>query len=119
SLEVMLQAVGLAGLVAAFLIAVNRLGTVFEARAWQLGVLRAVGARTRSVWWELLKESLLVGGAGVALGIPLGIGLGRSLIPVIATTTSLAYKLIAPDAELRAPAASLVLAPGPGLRAAL
>src|SRR5262249_7984833 len=119
ALEVMLQAVGLLGLVAAFLIAFNRLGTVFEARAWQLGVLRAVGARTRSVWWELLKESLLIGGAGVALGVPLGIGLGRSLIPLIATTTSLAYKLIAPDAELTVHAASLLLAAGLGLGAAL
>jgi len=119
SLEVMLQAVGLLGLVAAFLIAFNRLGTVFGARAWQLGVLRAVGARTQVVWWELLKESLLVGGGGVALGIPLGIGLGRWLIPVIATTTSLAYKLIAPDAELTVRPASLVLAAGLGLGAAL
>src|SRR5438093_886219 len=106
SLEVMLEAVGLLGLVAAFLIAFNRLGTVFEARAWQLGVLRAVGARSRVVWWELLKESLLIGGAGVALGIPLGIGFGRLLIPVIATSASLAYKLIAPDAELTVRAAS-------------
>ena len=119
SLEVMLEAVGLLGLVAAFLIAFNRLGTVFEARAWQLGVLRAVGARSRVVWWELLKESLLIGGAGVALGIPLGIGFGRLLIPVIATSASLAYKLIAPDAELTVRAASLVLAAGLGLGAAL
>src|SRR5262249_10775430 len=66
SLEVMLQAVGLLGLVAAFLIAFNRLGTVFEARAWQLGVLRAVGAPPRSVWWGLLKESLPIGGAAGA-----------------------------------------------------
>src|SRR5262249_58961806 len=57
--------------------------------------------------------------AGVALGVPLGIGLGRSLIPVIATTSSLAYKLIAPDAELTVRAASLLLAAGLGLGAAL
>src|SRR5213079_501522 len=42
SLRVALQALGLFGLVAAFLITFNRLSTVFEERAWQLGVLRAV-----------------------------------------------------------------------------
>ena len=43
SLEVMLRAVSVLGLVAAFLIAFNRLGTVFEARAWQIGQLTAAG----------------------------------------------------------------------------
>src|SRR5437763_234074 len=46
SLRVALQALGLFGLVAAFLITFNRLSTVFEERVWQLGVLRAVGVRT-------------------------------------------------------------------------
>src|SRR5437899_2555884 len=43
SLRIALQAMSLFGLVAAFLITFNRLSMVFEARAWQLGVLRAVG----------------------------------------------------------------------------
>src|SRR5206468_2601180 len=64
SLRVALQALGLFGLVAAFLITFNRLSTVFEERAWQLGVLRAVGLRTGAVWRALLGESLLVGAAG-------------------------------------------------------
>src|SRR5437667_289640 len=41
SLRVALQALGLFGLVAAFLITFNRLSTVFEERAWQPGLLRA------------------------------------------------------------------------------
>src|SRR5439155_934262 len=48
-LRTALQALGLFGLVAAFLITFNRLSTVFEERAWQLGVLRAVGVRTSAV----------------------------------------------------------------------
>src|SRR5438094_373541 len=85
SLRTALQALGLFGLVAAFLITFNRLSTVFEERAWQLGVLRAVGLRTGAVWRSLVGESLLVGAAGVAVGIPLGLGLGRLLVPVVAT----------------------------------
>ena len=41
----MLNAVSLIGLAAAFLIIFNRLTAVFETRAWQLGVMRAVGVR--------------------------------------------------------------------------
>src|SRR5436309_5759603 len=77
SLRTALEALGLFGLVAAFLITFNRLSTVFEERAWQLGVLRAVGLRTGAVWRALLGESLLVGAAGVALGIQEHAGLRR------------------------------------------
>lgn len=69
------------GLGAAFLIAFNRLATVFDERAWQLGVMRATGLRAGTLWWELLKESLILGALGVALGIPLGIGLGAPSPP--------------------------------------
>src|SRR5262245_27053307 len=119
ALRVMLQAAGLLGLAAAFLIAFNRLTTVFAARMGQLAVLRAVGVRAGVVWRELVKESLLVGAAGVALGLPLGIGLGRLLLPVIATTTALTYKLPPPEARLSVVAPSLVLAAALGLGAAL
>ncbi|TMA71762.1 MAG: FtsX-like permease family protein, partial [Deltaproteobacteria bacterium] len=115
SLRVALDAMGLFGLVAAFLIAFNRLSTVFEARSWQLGVLRAVGVRRRIVWRELLKESAVLGTAGVVFGIPLGIGLGRLLLPVIATTATLAYNLVAPRAELAVHPSSLALATALGL----
>src|SRR2546427_742960 len=109
SLRTALQALGLFGLVAAFLITFNRLSTVFEERAWQLGVLRAVGVRTSAVWRSLVSESLLVGTAGVALGIPLGIGLGRLLVPVIATASAVANKLVAPPAALVAEPGPLLL----------
>lgn len=118
SLQVLLRAMGLVGLVAAFLIAFTRLGSVFEARAWQLGVLRAGGVRRRVLWWELMKESAALGAAGVALGIPLGIGAAQVLLPVIARTAALNYKLIAPEATLQVALPSLVLATALGLGAA-
>src|SRR6266478_1253875 len=98
SLRTALQALGLFGLVAAFLITFNRLSTVFEERAWQLGVLRA---------------------AGVALGIPLGIGLARLLVPVIATASAVADKLVAPPAALAAEPGPLLLAGALGLATAV
>src|SRR5262249_20065277 len=101
SLQVLLRAVMLVGLVAAFLIAFGRLSTLFDARAWQRGLLRAVGLRRRVVWRELVREGRLLGAAGDALGIPLGIGLARLLLPALAATTALNCKLLAPQASLR------------------
>lgn len=92
--QTMLSGLGLIGLIAAFLITFNRIASVFEDRAWQLGVLRAVGVRSSRLWRELLAESVLLGALGVAIGIPLGIALGQILLPVIATTTALNYKLM-------------------------
>src|SRR5437762_3423826 len=45
SVQVMLQGVSLLVLLAAFLIVFNRLSAVFEARIWQVGVMRAMGLR--------------------------------------------------------------------------
>src|SRR5437867_3612220 len=115
SLRVALQALGLFGLVAAFLITFNRLSTVFEERAWQVGVLRAVGLRTTTVWRALVGESVLVGAAGVMLGTPLGIGLGRLLVPLIATASAVANKLVAPPAALALEPGPLLLAGALGL----
>jgi putative ABC transport system permease protein len=119
SMQVVLLAVSLLALGAAFLIAFNRLATVFDERAWQHGVMRAVGARRAAVRWELLKEGLVLGTVGVAIGLPLGIGLARVLLPLIATTTALNSKLLPPNAELVLGGRSLVLAIALGLLTSL
>ena len=119
SLQVMLRGMAFVGLVAAFLIAFNRLSAVFEARMWQLGILRAVGARTGVVWRELLKESVVLGAAGVVLGVPAGIALGHAMLPVIATTTALNYKLVAPDVQLAVNWTSIAIAAVLGIAAAV
>jgi putative ABC transport system permease protein len=117
--RVLLWALGLLGLIGSFLIAFNSLSTLFEARAWQLGVLRAIGVRPRVMWQELLKESTLLGAAGVVVGIPLGIVLGRVLLPMITTAAALNSKVATPPAQLAVHTASLALAAGLGLSAAL
>lgn len=119
SFQVLLWALGLLGLIGSFLIAFNSLATLFEGRAWQLGVLRAIGVRPRVVWQELLKESAMLGAAGVVVGIPLGIALGRVLLPMITTAAALNSKVATPTAQLEVHTASLLLAAGLGLSAAL
>lgn len=110
SVQTMLEAVGVFGLFAAFLIAYSRLSTVFEDRVGQLAILRAVGVRKGRVWRELLKESALVAVAGVALGIPIGIAFGRAVLPIIATTTALGANLVMTDAVMTVRPQSIALA---------
>ncbi|MCK6556679.1 ABC transporter permease [Candidatus Binatia bacterium] len=119
SLQTLLQALGLIALAAAFMIAFNRLNAVFEQRLWMCGVLRAIGARRRAVWWMLVKDGVLLGLAGTGLGIGLGIGLGRLILPVVAATTALNARLVAPAAELSVRPASLALAMAVGLSASV
>ena len=119
SMQVLLQGVSLVALGAAFIIAFSRLSMCFAERTWQLGVLRAVGVRRRAVWWELLKESQLLGLAGVALGLPAGVLLGRALLPLVATTMALNFRTVAPASELTVRPAALGLAAALGLGAAL
>ena len=119
ALQTMLSALGVVGLIAAFLISFSRIATMYDGRSWQIGMLRTAGIPARVVWWELVKESLIIGAIGVAVGIPLGIGLGRLILPVIGTTTSLATKQIVPDAEFQVRGASIALAAALGMLAAL
>lgn len=119
SMHVLLDGVGVVALATAFLIAFGRISCVFEARTWQMGVLRAVGLQSHQIRRELLKESLLLGCAGVAIGLPAGVLLARPLLPAIATTTALNLKLVAPEAELDLDPLSLGLAVALGLAAAL
>lgn len=119
SFQILLWALALLGLIGSFLIAFNSLATLFEGRSWQLGVLRAIGVRPRVMWQELLKESALLGIAGVVIGIPLGILLARLLLPMITTAAALNSKVATPTTQLQIQFQSLGLAAGMGLTAAL
>jgi putative ABC transport system permease protein len=119
SFQIILQALSVMAIGAAFLIAFSGLSTLFEARAWQLGVQRAIGMRQRAVWRELVQEGLLLGVGGIATGIPFGIALGHLSLPAITNAATLNAHLIAPDAHLTVQPASLALAAALGLGAAL
>src|SRR5262245_8065197 len=96
----MLTAFGLLAVVAGFVICYSRLGAIFAARTWEVGLLRAGGLRRSVVFRELLKESVLLGLAGAVLGIPLGVLVARVGLPFLATTTALASNLPVPEAKL-------------------
>ncbi|HYC23117.1 MAG TPA: ABC transporter permease [Candidatus Bathyarchaeia archaeon] len=106
--QLMLDAFGMVGLLVAFLITFNRLSMLIVQRLWEVGVSRALGGRRRVVVRELLKESLVLGLLGVALGLPAGAFLSRGLLGRLADMTALNFAL--PGRPIEVP-----LRPGPFL----
>lgn len=119
AMQTVLRMVALLALGSAFLIAFNRLSTFFEERAWQHGVMRAIGVSQGAVRWELLKEGLVLGMGGVAIGVPLGMALAHGLLPIIATTTAVSARLVPPRSALVLGGWSVPVAAGLGLMTAL
>jgi putative ABC transport system permease protein len=115
SLDVLLQAVGLVGLVIAYLVAFNGMSSGFERRAWQLGVLAAIGARPSTIWRVQMKEALVVGIASVVLGVIFSIGLAYVFLPVLTTTAALNFNLVALRAGLMVTPASFGIAAALGI----
>ncbi|HLK12015.1 MAG TPA: FtsX-like permease family protein [Candidatus Binatia bacterium] len=91
--QVMLTAFGFLAVVAGFVICYSRLRAIFERRAWECGVLRAVGMRRAAVFAELLKESLLLGAAGTLAGWLLGIAIARTALPLVANATAINFHM--------------------------
>jgi predicted permease len=73
---------GFFGLLAVILVATGLYGTLayrVSMRTAEIGVRMAVGARREQVVWMILKDSLQLTVAGVAMGVPLAILVGRAL----------------------------------------
>lgn len=85
----MLDALAAMGLVLAGLITGNRLATVYQARLWEMGVLRALGLPPAALVRALVAESLVVATAGVLIGVPLGVVFARLIVQPVADTMSL------------------------------
>ena len=70
------------GLLASLLVATGLYGTLsytVSRRSAEVGIRMALGAQQRQVLWMVLRSSLAVGAAGVAIGIPLAIFAARFL----------------------------------------
>jgi predicted permease len=70
------------GLMAALLVATGLYGTLayrVSRRTAEIGVRMALGARPGQVLWMIMRESFVVGLAGIALGLPLAIAGARLL----------------------------------------
>ncbi len=117
--QAMITAFGFLAVLAGFVICYSRLQSIVAARTWEAGLLRAIGVRRLSVFVELLKESLLVGATGAALGLPAGLVVARFGIPVVAATTALNFRLPVPSVDTTITAGSLVLGAIVGVLAAL
>jgi ABC-type antimicrobial peptide transport system permease subunit len=80
-------------------------------RTAEIGVRMAVGARREQVVWMILKDSLLLTVAGVVMGIPLAMSVGRALAASlygIKPLDALSYLLAVAGVSLVALAASAV-----------
>jgi putative ABC transport system permease protein len=117
--QAMLTAFGLLAVLAGFIICYSRLGAIFEARTWEVGLLRAVGLRRLVVFGELLKESLLLGAVGTAVGLGLGVVIGQWGLPIVARATAINFRLPALEATPVFSADAIVLGVLVGLVAAI
>jgi predicted permease len=73
---------GCFGLLGILLVATGLYGTLayrVSMRTAEIGVRMAVGARRGQVVWMILRESLLLTGVGVAIGVPLAMLVGHAL----------------------------------------
>ena len=73
---------GFFGILAIVLVATGLYGTLayrVSMRTAEIGVRMAVGARREQVVWLILKDSLVLTGAGVLIGVPLATLVGRAL----------------------------------------
>ena len=72
---------GFFGFLAVVLVATGLYGTLayrVSMRTAEIGVRMAVGARREQVVWMILKDSLMLTAAGVLMGIPLAVLVGRA-----------------------------------------
>jgi ABC-type antimicrobial peptide transport system permease subunit len=85
------------GLIAALLVATGLYGTLayrVSRRTSEIGVRMALGAQRSQVLWMVLRESLVISVAGVAVGIPLAIAgayLMRSMLFGVVPGDSLSF----------------------------
>jgi len=121
--QAMLNAFALLAVLAGFLICYGRLAAVFEGRTWEIGLLRAVGLSRLAVFMELLKESLLLGGLGTAIGLVTGVVISRYGLAAVASATAINFRLpvavVDAALERRALAMGVVVGLGAAVLAAL
>jgi predicted permease len=70
------------GLLAALLVAIGLYGTLayrVNRRTAEIGVRMALGAQRTEVLWMILRESLVIAGLGIAVGLPLAFAAARLL----------------------------------------
>jgi putative ABC transport system permease protein len=82
SIEQMMRALSAFAVVAGALVILNTFLMHLGERQRQIALLRALGATRRQVAGLLVRQALLLGGAGTLLGLPLGVLLAAALVRV-------------------------------------
>jgi putative ABC transport system permease protein len=117
--QAMLNAFAMLAAVAGFLVCYSRFAAIYEGRTWEIGLQRAVGLRRSIVFRELLKESLVLGAIGTAIGLPVGVWIGRIGLPTMATATAINFSLPVAVSTSRVDRVALVSGVAIGLIASL
>ncbi|MEW6272609.1 MAG: FtsX-like permease family protein, partial [Thermodesulfobacteriota bacterium] len=114
SFQLIMNSVAACALLLALIITSNRLSTVYEARTWEMGVMRALGSSPGALLRDLLVEALLLSAIGVAIGVPLGWLLAQAIVAPVADAMSLNFKQVvdAPWVPLRPLPAALAAVAG-------
>jgi len=117
--QAMVTGFSILAVIAGLVVSYGRLAAVFEARTWEIGILRAVGLKQSAIMIELLKEALILGSVGTIVGIVVGIWIGHQALPLLAATTAIAFRQAVPATEAQLPVPALVLGVIVGLGSAL
>ena len=117
--QAMVTAFSLLAIVVGVIISYSRLSTIFQARTWQIGLLRSLGMQQGSVALELLKESLLLSAMGTMIGLVLGHTIGRYALPFFSATTAIALRMPVANAHADDGAFAYLLGAGLGIIAAV
>ena len=91
--------------------------TVIQRRG-SIAVLRALGATRRDVLTILLAEAAVLGAAGAALGLLIGLAVGHGLVRLVSQTVNDLYFVVSVR-QVTLPAATVMEALGTGLGTAL
>lgn len=95
--ELNLQALSLLALVVGMFLIYNAMSFSVVQRRGLFGALRALGVTRRELFASIMTEALLIGAAGILLGMLLGVGLSQGLSQIVVRTINdLYYPVAAP-----------------------
>ena len=113
-----LQAMSLLGLLVGVFLIYSAISFAVLQRRRTIGVLRALGATRGGVLAVILAEAAVLGVVGAAVGVLLGVAIGRELLTLVSRTINDLYFVVSVN-EVVLPASALVKAFGAGLGVAL
>ena len=94
SFQLNLQAMSLVSLLVGMFLIYNTIEASVVRRRSEIGILRSLGVTRPEIRWLFLGEAVVLGGAGIAVGMAGGYLLARGLVATVAETISSLYVLL-------------------------